>query len=220
SSTVALGPVREGEGSEDDVHRGPYVSVYERTKTEAHQLAQAAQREGAPLVIVCPAYVYGPGDDGPGGRYIRDVLRHRVPGLSLRPAWFSYTHVDDVARGIAAALERGRSGATYVLSGEAASVNVFAKKIAALGRIWGPPLRVPPFMVVLMGRVMDAAHRRFGIRRPVSRELADTAGTGLRWLHSHRRAAEELGYAPRTLDEGLPETVRDARSRIARADGG
>ncbi|HSJ31735.1 MAG TPA: NAD-dependent epimerase/dehydratase family protein [Longimicrobiales bacterium] len=213
SSTAALGPAT-GVGSDDDVYNGPYPSIYHRTKTEAHHLARAAQREGLPLVIVCPALVYGPGDEGPSGRYVKDVLRHRVPGLSTKPAWFSYAHVDDVASGMVAALERGRPGATYVLSGEHASVNDFTQRIAKLGGTWAPPLRVPPFMIRLTGSLMDALGGVLGKRLPVSRELAETAATGERWVHSHARASAELGYAPRSLDEGLPETVRDAQAQI------
>lgn len=213
STTAALGPA-EDVGSDDDVYSGPYPSIYHRTKTEAHRLAVAAQQEGLPLVIICPALVYGPGDRGPSGRYVMDVLRHRVPGLSTKPAWFSYAHVDDVARGMADALERGRNGVTYVLSGEHESVNEFTKRIARLGGTWAPPLRVPPFMIRVTGSIMDAAGRLTGARLPVSRELADTAATGARWVHSHARASAELGYAPRTLDEGLPEVVREAQARI------
>ena len=215
SSTAALGP-SAGIGSDDDVYNGPYPSVYHRTKTEAHHLARAAQREGLPLIIVCPALVYGPGDEGPSGRYVRDVLRHRVPGLSTKPAWFSYAHVDDVVSGMVAALEGGRIGATYVLSGEHASVNDFTQRIAKLGGTWTPPLRVPPFMIRLTGSIMDALGGVFGARLPVSRELADTAATGQRWVHSHARASADLEYAPRSLDAGLPGTVRDAQAQIGR----
>jgi hypothetical protein len=63
---------------------------------------------------------------------------------------------------------------------------------------------------------MDAVGRLTGVRLPISRELADTAGTGERWVHSHERATTELGYAPRSLADGLPETVRDARAQIGR----
>ena len=216
SSTVALGPARGELGSEDDEYHGPYPSIYHRTKTEAHHLAVAAQRRGLPLIIVCPALVYGPGDQGPSGRFVLDVLRHRVPGLSTRPAWFSYAHVDDVADGMAAALERGRIGTTYALSGEHASVNDFTARIARLAGTWGPPLRVPPAMIRLTGSVMDAIGGVLGRRLPISRELAESAATGERWVHSHARATAELGYSPRSLDEGLPEVVRDAQARIGR----
>jgi dihydroflavonol-4-reductase len=80
-----------------------------------------AARAGAPLVIVCPALVYGPGDQGPQ----RTVRRGRAPApgagaVALRPTHFSYAHVDDVVDGHdRCACERGRPGATYILSGRA-----------------------------------------------------------------------------------------------------
>jgi dihydroflavonol-4-reductase len=217
SSTAALGPVAAGEGDETLEYHGPYPSVYHRTKTEAHHLARAAQREGAPLIIVCPALVYGPGDEGPSGRYLRDVLKHRVPGLATRPTWFSYVHVDDVVDGMIAACERGTIGATYVLSGEHATANDFTRMIARAGDTWAPPLRFPQAMIRMTGVLMDAIGRVSGVRLPISRELADVAANGERWLHSHARATAELGYAPRPLAAGLAETVRAVRAGTAQS---
>jgi dihydroflavonol-4-reductase len=214
STTAALGPVEHGEGDEQSENRGPYRSVYERTKTEAHRIARAAQQEGLPLVIACPALVYGPGDVGPSGRAIEDVLRHRIPGLPSRPSWYSYVHVDDLVAGLIAALERGTAGATYVFSGEHATTTRFTEMAAALGGTWVSPLRIPPVLVRATGVLMDAVSRLTGARLPISRELADMAAAGDRWVHSYRRAALELGYAPRTLAEGMPETVRWVKERI------
>jgi dihydroflavonol-4-reductase len=216
SSTAALGPVPAGEGDEHSAYDGPYPSVYHRTKTEAHRLALAAQRDGLPLTIVCPANVYGPGDEGPGGRFVLDILRHRLPGLSTRPSVFSYVHVDDVVDGLIAAAERGTPGSTYVLSGEAETVNGFARRVADLAGTWVSPLRFPPALVRATGALMDAVSRLAGWGMPISRELAETGGSGDRWVHSHARATADLGYAPRTLAEGLPETVLHARQQLRR----
>jgi nucleoside-diphosphate-sugar epimerase len=216
STTAALGPVPPGtEGDEDSRYDGPYPSEYHRTKTAAHRVAEAAQQDGMPLIVVCPAFVYGPGDEGPAGEYIADVLRHRVPGLSTRPTHFSYVHVDDVVAGIVAAAEHGAPGATYVLGGEYASVDEYTRLIARLAGTWVSPLRFPPFMVKLTGSLMDAVTRLTGVRMPVSRELAAVGGSGDRWLHSHARASRELGYAPRALADGLPETVQDVKARLS-----
>jgi len=218
STTQALGPAQDGEGSEDSDYAGPYPSVYTRTKVEAHRLARAAQRAGLPVIIVCPSVVYGPGDRGPSGLFISDVLRHRLPGLSTRPTWFSYVHVDDVVSGMIAAAERGVEGQTYVLSGEHATVYDFTRMIGELGGTWVSPLRFPPRLVRWTGMLMDRVSPLLGVRLPISRELAEVAGTGARWLHSHQRAASQLGYTPRPLAAGLPETVREVRERISRTD--
>ena len=207
SSTVALGPT---EGLRDpeprDAYDGPYPSIYHQTKAEAHRLARAAQHRGVPLIIVCPAFVYGPGDNGPGGRFLSDILRRRVPGLLTSPTTFSYVHVDDVVDGLLAAGDRGRTGEVYILSGEAATVNEFAARAAQLGATRAPILRFPPFLARATGVVLDAIARPTGLRFPLSREAVSAASAG-EWLHRHTRATRDLGYAPRALDRGLPETV-------------
>jgi dihydroflavonol-4-reductase len=216
STTAALGPAAPGTvGDETSRWDGPYPSEYHRPKTAAHRLATAAQGAGMPLIIVCPAFVYGPGDEGPAGEYIADILRHRVPGLSTRPTHFSYVHVDDVVDGMVAAAERGTPGATYVLGGEHASVDEYTAMIARIAGTWVSPLRFPPFLVKLTGALMDTVTRVTGVRMPVSRELAAVGGSGDRWVHSHARASRDLDYSPRALAEGLPETVEDVKARLS-----
>jgi nucleoside-diphosphate-sugar epimerase len=215
SSTAALGPVATGAGDETSSYDGPYPSEYHRTKTAAHRLALAAQRDGLPLTIICPAYVYGPGDEGPAAQYITDLLRHLIPGLATRPSVFSYVHVDDVVSGLVAAIERASPGSIYVLSGETATVNDFSRRVVAAAGTWASPLRFPAALVRATGSMMDLVNRLTGLRMPLSRELAEVGGTGQRWVHSHARATAELGYSPRPLAEGLPETIADARARLS-----
>ena len=168
--------------------------------------ARLQGRPGAPLVIVCPAYVYGPGDDGPGGRFLRDLLRGRVPGLLMTPAWFSFVHVDDVVAGIILALDHGSTGGSYVLSGEDATINDFAQRAARIAGVRAPFLRFPPPLAHVTGRMLDALTRATGVHFPITAENVRTV-SGHRWLHSHAKATAELGWKPRTLAEGLPETI-------------
>ena len=206
SSTVALGPTDGRDAEPRDAYDGPYPSVYHQTKAEAHRLARAAQQRGVPLVIVCPAYVYGPGDSGPGGRFLSDLMRRRVPGLLTSPTAFSYVHVDDVVDGLLAAGDRGQLGEVYILSGEAATVNEFAARATRLRSRRPPFLRFPPALASATGVVLDTIARPTGLRFPISREAVAVASAG-EWLHAHTRATRDLGYAPRSLDQGLPETV-------------
>ena len=206
SSTVALGPSHDRAAEPRDAYAGPYPTHYHRTKAEAHRLARAAQQRGTPLVVVCPAYVYGPGDNGPGGRFLSDILHRRLPGLPNNPTTYSYVHVDDVVDGLIAAGDRGRTGEVYILSGDAATLNDFAARAAKLGGTKPPFLRFPTVMVSVTGRVLDWIARLTGLRFPITREAADVGAAG-EWLHAHARASRDLGYMPRTLDQGLPETV-------------
>lgn len=206
STTLALGPVARGLGDETSASDGRYRSIYERTKVEAHHLALEAQREGAPVIVVCPAFVYGPGDKGPAGRFIADLLHGRVPGLLAEPAWFSFVHVDDVARGIALAGEFGSPGEAYVLSGESCDMNTFAGRVCALAGKRPPRLRFPNGLARFTGQLLDPISRVTGLRLVITREGVDTTGR-LRWLHSAEKARRALGWEPRSLEEGLAGVV-------------
>jgi dihydroflavonol-4-reductase len=218
SSTVALGPAN-GRTDLDTPHAGPFPSVYHRTKTEAHWLARRAQQSGAPVVIVCPAFVYGPGDAGPPGRLIEDLIRGRVPGLLADPAVMSYVFVDDAAAAIAAAGDRGANGAVYVVGGEPHTINHFAERVCALLGKRAPRLRFPVPLASATGRLLDGVARVTGARFSISLEsIRATARHS--WHHDDREAREQLGHAPRSLEEGLPPTVEWFRREIRGVRGG
>jgi nucleoside-diphosphate-sugar epimerase len=207
STTVALGPAENDISDNVIEYDGPYPTEYHRTKAQAHRIARAAQERGVPLVIACPAFVYGPGDNGPGGRFVDDLVHGRAPGLLTDPAWFSFVYVDDVAAGLERLADQGNIGSTYVFSGEPASMNDFAKRTVKLAGRRMPLLRFPPAMAAATGTVLDSITRLTGIRFPITRETVRSTAHD-RWLHSHEPATRELGWRPRLLDEGLPETVR------------
>lgn len=200
STTVALGP---GNGSEPtDAYEGPYHSIYHRTKSDAHRLARAAQRDGMPLIIVCPSFVYGPGDAGPAGRFIDDIRKRSLPALLSAPSHFSFVFVDDVVDGMIAALDRGTIGEVYVLSGVGTDMNTFAARVGERLGVKPPALRMPVVLAKPVASAMDAVSKMTGIRFPMTREAVETTSVD-RWLHTHERASRDLGYEPRGLDQGL-----------------
>jgi nucleoside-diphosphate-sugar epimerase len=207
STTGALGPT--GSDLSDNVIEfdGPFPTHYHRTKAQGHKVARAAQERGDPLIIACPAFVYGPGDDGPAGRFLQDAVRGKLPGLLTDSAWFSYVHVDDVVAGLELMGERGTLGKVYVLSGEPVQLNTLAARAAKLAGKRLPLLRFPPVLAAGTGAVLDTLTRLTGKRFVITQEGVRSTAHG-RWLHSHEPATRELNWHPRSLDEGLPETVR------------
>ncbi len=98
-------------------HNGPWLSEYDRTKWMAHyQVAQPLARAGLPLVIVQPGVVYGPNDNSPIGKVIRQYLKGQLPLTPERTA-FCWAHVEDTAKAHRLAMERGRLGESYIIAG-------------------------------------------------------------------------------------------------------
>ena len=61
--------------------------------------------------------------------------------------------------------------------------------------------------------MLDAIARPTGLKFSITRESVDTAALH-DWLHTHERAKRDLGYAPRSLEQGLPETVAAAQAGV------
>ena len=143
TSSVATLKLTDGAASTEDnpLADGEGIGAYKRSKVAAERLVEAMiQRDGLPAVIVNPSTPIGPRDvrPTPTGRIIVEAASGRMPafvdtGLNL-------AHVDDVAAGHIAALERGRIGERYILGGD----NVFlADMLADIARLVGrrPPTR-------------------------------------------------------------------------------
>ena len=155
SSFMALGPT---DGTVLDESAEPrdraFINDYERTKTLSDRLARKAIAAGAPLSVVYPGVIYGPGEMTEGNiivRHVLDLVHGRLPGLIGTPdhRW-NYVYVDDVARGVALALEAPRTG-RYMLAGENLSLGEF---YALVGKTTGakiPTLRFPDWLAKTAG---------------------------------------------------------------------
>jgi dihydroflavonol-4-reductase len=87
-----------------------FLSWYDETKYGAHEIAQQRIVGGAPIVIVMPSQVYGPGDHSGFGEQLRLAFEGRLRYRAVDDVGVNLVHVDDLAAGIVAALDRGRVG--------------------------------------------------------------------------------------------------------------
>ncbi len=122
SSVVAFGPTGTVPADEAFTRRVAPYSPYEQTKTKAHAIAEQFQAQGAPVVIICPAGVIGPGDHASLGQLARLYLRGLLPPLLYGTGRQTFVHVDDLAVAIALATKRGRIGASYICASGSLSV--------------------------------------------------------------------------------------------------
>ncbi len=185
---------------------GRLPSAYQRTKWSAHhEVALPMMRRGLPLVIAMPGAVYGPGDHGALARAVGSHLRGRLPIAPTRTA-FCFAHVEDVAAGLLAAMEQGKAGESYILAGPPHPLREVLRRAARLAGKRSGPLPVPWWAV--LPAAWGAQGLAFAL--PPLRGAAEVLrlGAGVTQLGSDAKARAVLGFAPRSLDAGLPDTVR------------
>lgn len=182
---------------------------YEVTKLAGERLASSAAESGLPVIIVHPTRVYGPGplhDANAVTRLIDQYVRGRFRlRLADQDVLANYVHADDVAAGIALALRHGRAGAHYVLGGaENVSFRSLLEHVTRLSGVRRRVLAIPPGPVIVCARLAERLGR-LGIPLPL------TPGWVRIFLEDRRADIEsarlDLGYAPRSLDEGLAGTL-------------
>ena len=119
-STVGVFGNTERQGRRRDLQasRQGFLSCYEETKYLSHHVALDRIAKGAPVVIVQPGGVYGPGDHSEIGNFIDQTRNGKLKMLMFPELGFNLVHVDDVAEGILLAHDRGEVGESYVLGGE------------------------------------------------------------------------------------------------------
>lgn len=207
TSTLAVNSDTHGRIVDEEYrHAGAYLSTYERTKAQAHSIAEDFIARGLPLVIVQPGLVYGPGDTSGVRTMFRQYLTRKLPALPRGTA-FSWGHIDDVASGHIHALDRGVPGRNYFLAGPAHSFIDAIDMAEEITGIPGPRWRVPVAamrVAAACARVLETA-----VALPpeyTAEGLRTLAGTT--YLGSGQRAVRELAWSVRPLREGLRETLR------------
>lgn len=187
-------------------HDGPHLTVYDESKWRAHyEVALPAMAAGLPLVVVQPGAVYGPGDTSALRLIFLEHLRRRLPIVPARTA-FCWGHVDDTAHVHIEAMERGRPGECYIIAGPVHTIRD-ALRIASRYSGRAAPIGSLPVGVVRgAAAVMSMVERVTPVPLRLSGEtLRILAGTT--YLGSSDKARRELGFAPRSLDEGLRQLI-------------
>jgi nucleoside-diphosphate-sugar epimerase len=187
-------------------HDGRLPTIYQRTKWRAHhEVAQPMVGRGLPLIIAMPGAVYGPGDRSDLAQTITAYLRGRLPAAPTRTA-VCWAHVEDVAAGLLGAMQRGKPGETYMVCGPAHELRDALSLAGRLAGKKGAPWPLPGRALLPVAWALRGLASAVPPLRPAAEKLA--LGAGGTHLGTDAKARAELGFAPRSLEEGMPETVR------------
>jgi dihydroflavonol-4-reductase len=185
------------------------ASEYARTKYEGDLIAwRLYEEQGLPLVTIHPAAVVGPDDPKATGRYIKNLVRHKMPAQVLTNAAFSFVYVGDVCQAILRALEKdGNIGEKYLVSGANLTFGELNRLIGDVAGVWLPPLRLPDAVTSLNATLLTALSKL--TKRPPWLDLSvdQVALMKQGFVVDGSKAERELGvrYTPirRALEEAI-----------------
>lgn len=145
SSIAAIG-LGEGKQLADEKTRFNLFDVaneYILTKWLSERVALRFAEAGLPVVIVNPAFPFGPRDSAPTptGKIVISLLRGEVPGVG--DGGFNCIDVEDVAAGHVAAEEKGRVGERYILGDHNVTMKEFFEIVCDVGGVKTPKLPIP-----------------------------------------------------------------------------
>lgn len=210
SSAAALGAgqtASEIRNTESPFNLDPKKYRYGACKAEAEQLClDAVQQHETDVVIVNPVETYGPGDTA-------DVTASTLREFSSGPVCLickggtAVAHVEDVAKGIVAALEKGGKGKKYILGGDNVSIAEMAAITQQCAEKHYPTLLVPTF--VLRGFVGLFSIIRIRALEPI---LTRYRYATHYWYYDNTRTLDELCVTFRSAEETIADTVRWLRT--------
>jgi dihydroflavonol-4-reductase len=208
SSAATIGEPEGSLGREDTPHRGWYLSVYERSKTDGERaVLEAARAEGVEVVCVNPSSVQGPGRAGGTARLLLAFLDGRLK--LFVDTNVCIVDIRDCANGHILAAERGVPGERYILNGVNLSVADALQLGADVAGVERRPRLVPRALAKGAAAVVEGAFRLVRRRPPVCGEMVRTL------IHGHRydgsRAERELGLRYTDPRDTVRRTVEWAR---------
>lgn len=176
---------------------------YYEAKWAMEVAALDAARTGLPVIVLCPAAVFGPGDvhmsvSGP----LLMAARGRLPAYLDAPV--SVIDVRDTAAAHLAAVERGRPGERILLSAHNARLYDVLAEIARAAGARPPRIKLGPRLLrvaATIGQLAPGGQASFLKTIPLWQPV------------NNAKAVAELGLTTRPLAETLADTVAWFRAR-------
>jgi dihydroflavonol-4-reductase len=209
SSAASVGERPGTIGREDTIHRGSYLSVYDRSKHLGEQAAFVeARRHGIHLSAVNPSSVQGPGRDSGNGKIIIAYLSGKLPVFV--DTYVSVVDIADTTEAHVLAAERGRAGARYILNGATITSAEALDLVAEVSGVRHEVRIVPPPVARSAAALLEAAYKVRGRVPSLCRARIRT------FLHGHQYdgslVTRELGLVYTPVEETFRRTIAWAES--------
>jgi hopanoid-associated sugar epimerase len=208
SSFAAVGINTNGPSDESwSVNPFEPTTDYELSKTFAEFEVYKEIARGLPAVIVNPSGIVGPWDFKPSllGKTIIDFANGKMRGY-VNGA-FDFVHVNDVVQGHILAMEKGKVGERYLLTGEEVTISQTLEWLEELTGVKKPKLKIPAGLLQNVSIVKDWVERRFfpGVYPRFNYHSIRLLRSGKRG--DNTRAVKELGLKPSPVKDAYRQAV-------------
>lgn len=215
SSVVVFGDTQGKKVDETFYQEGPFLTEYDRTKWVAHyEVAERLIDLGAPITIVIPGQVYGPGDKSAIASLMRLFYRGLLPVIPHPGVTLTMAHVDDIADGFILAWQKGQIGDKYILAGPPVSTSELVHLWASMTNRPEPIFHIPSSWLKPLSPFVYNLEKFISLPPAFSGDAFNMLGAT--YLASADKAKQELGWEIRPIPTGMEETL----DWIARSTGG
>ncbi len=204
SSANAFGyGTREQPGTEEKPIKPPFSkSYYAISKAEAQKKVFKYQDQIA-VSVVNPTFMIGPYDGKPGSGQII-LMGHKKRVIFSPPGGKNFVNATDAAKGVVAALEKGKNGQAYLLAGENLSFRTFFQKLSGAEVNHPLILTIPAFILNTAGYFGNLL-RLAGIKTQLS--SINTKMLCINNFYSSAKAQKELGLEFENIEKGMNECI-------------
>lgn len=178
------------------------ASVYNYSKAISEELVQEAVQRGLDAIILNPAGVLGGYDHKPSlmGQTLIDLAKGQLPALVN--GGFGWVDVLDIVDAAIQAMEKGRKGERYILTGPYQTIPQLAKVAYSVSGQRPPILSLPIWLARIGVPFAKISANLSGKTPRFTQESLDALAHGSKHL-SWKKAEEELEFQPRPLVDSL-----------------
>ena len=194
---------KEAPGCENLPIKSPFdKSLYALSKLDGQSVA-LSYKSRINVVVVNPTFMLGPYDSKPSsGRIVLLGQRKRI--LFYPPGGKNFIHVQDAARGVIKALEKGKNGEAYLLANENLSYKEFFQKMAS--KTGNHPLLIMiPRPLLLVAGVVGSMLRVFGVKTEVS--LTNMRILCINNYYSNKKVVKGFGLSVQPIEKAIADCL-------------